>query len=73
MVDDNEQDIVEGGFCEDCKWSTGYALRSFCLNPINDKLYNLFNASTGNTVMGLRQSIEIDLTERQSCHEPRNP
>lgn len=55
-------------FCVNCKWyRPENILIGLCLNPLNDKVYNHFNASTGDTVFNIR-TMASTLPE-QTCDE----
>jgi hypothetical protein len=43
--------------CDNCKWYREDNKHvGFCMNPLNDKLYDHFNSSTGDMVVNLRRA-----------------
>ena len=42
--------------CNSCKWFRAvFNSPSLCMNPVNDTLFDWFNPSTGDTIIGVRK------------------
>jgi len=52
--------------CDNCKWFRPWAgpdVTGNCMNPLNDRLHNHFNNSTGDYIYHIRRALEVDPSE----------
>jgi len=53
--------------CANCKWVYAQDAGFNCMNPINDRLYDHFNASSGDVVRDIRRAAVT--FEKNTCEE----
>ena len=54
--------------CSTCKWNRNVSNSSaLCMNPVNDTLFDWFNPSTGDTIIGVRKISNV--LESGYCYE----
>ena len=53
--------------CVNCKWVYAQDVGFNCMNPINDRLYDHFNASSGDVIRDIRRAAVT--FEKNTCDE----
>ena len=46
--------------CDLCRWYRPIVTNGWCMNPLNDRLYDYFNPTNGQIVDGLRRPMPVD-------------